>query len=79
MCSRRFRTNLRTDEKRKDNNGRASYRREKLVIAREPRVLQRLIEAGAMKVLKDTGELRLEGKEYVVRDGDVCHFRFNVG
>jgi hypothetical protein len=27
---------------------------------------------------KDAGKLRLEGKEYVVRDGDVIHFRFNV-
>jgi hypothetical protein len=27
---------------------------------------------------KDAGKLRLEGKEYVVRDGDVMHFRFNV-
>lgn len=31
-------------------------------------------ESGA----KDKGLLRLEGKEYVVRDGDVMHFRFNV-
>ena len=27
---------------------------------------------------KDAGKWRLEGKEYVVRDGDVVHFRFNV-
>ena len=31
-------------------------------------------EAGA----RDVGKLRLEGKEYVVREGDVVHFRFNV-
>lgn len=31
-------------------------------------------EAGA----KEAGRLRLEGKEYVVQDGDVMHFRFNV-
>ncbi|MDA8225489.1 MAG: redox-regulated ATPase YchF [Betaproteobacteria bacterium] len=31
-------------------------------------------EAGS----KDAGKMRLEGKEYVVRDGDVMHFRFNV-
>jgi GTP-binding protein YchF len=31
-------------------------------------------EAGA----KDAGKLRLEGKEYIVQDGDVMHFRFNV-
>jgi GTP-binding protein YchF len=27
---------------------------------------------------KERGKMRLEGKEYVVRDGDVMHFRFNV-
>jgi ribosome-binding ATPase YchF (GTP1/OBG family) len=26
----------------------------------------------------EAGKLRLEGKEYVVREGDVLHFRFNV-
>ncbi|MEC9363437.1 MAG: DUF933 domain-containing protein, partial [Pseudomonadota bacterium] len=31
-------------------------------------------EAGA----KEAGKWRLEGKEYVVQDGDVMHFRFNV-
>jgi hypothetical protein len=31
-------------------------------------------EAGA----KEAGKLRVEGKEYIVRDGDVMHFRFNV-
>jgi len=31
-------------------------------------------EAGA----KEAGKLRLEGKEYVVKEGDVMHFRFNV-
>jgi ribosome-binding ATPase len=27
---------------------------------------------------RDNGKLRIEGKEYVVQDGDVMHFRFNV-
>jgi ribosome-binding ATPase YchF (GTP1/OBG family) len=27
---------------------------------------------------KESGKLRLEGKEYVVKEGDVMHFRFNV-
>ena len=31
-------------------------------------------EAGA----KEAGKLRLEGKEYLVKEGDVMHFRFNV-
>jgi ribosome-binding ATPase YchF (GTP1/OBG family) len=29
-------------------------------------------------VAKEHGKLRTEGKEYVMQDGDVCHFRFNV-
>ncbi len=31
-------------------------------------------EAGA----REAGRLRLEGKEYLVHEGDVMHFRFNV-
>ena len=27
---------------------------------------------------KEAGKWRLEGKEYIVKDGDVMHFRFNV-
>ena len=27
---------------------------------------------------KEAGKMRLEGKEYIVQDGDVMHFRFNV-
>lgn len=30
------------------------------------------------QAVKEAGKLRLEGKEYVVQDGDVLHFRFNV-
>jgi ribosome-binding ATPase len=26
---------------------------------------------------KEAGKLRVEGKDYVVADGDICHFRFN--
>jgi GTP-binding protein YchF len=37
-----------------------------------------LVGAGTMNAAKEKGLLRLEGKEYVVRDGDVMHFRFNV-
>ena len=37
-----------------------------------------LIKAGSIAACRDTGLLRLEGKEYVVRDGDVINFRFNV-
>lgn len=37
-----------------------------------------LLEAGTMAIAKDKGKVRLEGKEYIVVDGDVIHFRFNV-
>ncbi len=37
-----------------------------------------LIGAGSMAAARDKGLLRLEGKDYVVQDGDVMHFRFNV-
>jgi ribosome-binding ATPase YchF (GTP1/OBG family) len=29
-------------------------------------------------IAKENGKLRIEGKEYIMQDGDVCHFRFNV-
>ena len=31
-----------------------------------------------LKASKEAGRWRLEGKDYVVQDGDVIHFRFNV-
>ncbi|MCY0875464.1 MAG: redox-regulated ATPase YchF [Firmicutes bacterium] len=37
-----------------------------------------LVRAGTMNAARDAGRLRLEGKDYVVQDGDVMHFRFNV-
>jgi len=33
---------------------------------------------GSMVVVREKGRFRLEGKEYVVEDGEICHFRFNV-
>lgn len=36
------------------------------------------IECGGENKAKDAGKMRLEGKEYIVQDGDVMHFRFNV-
>jgi ribosome-binding ATPase len=38
----------------------------------------KLLEAGGYPQARDKGWLRVEGKEYVVQDGDVVHFRFNV-
>ncbi|WP_170008575.1 redox-regulated ATPase YchF [Bacillus fonticola] len=37
-----------------------------------------LVAAGTMGQAKEAGKVRLEGKEYIVKDGDVIHFRFNV-
>ncbi len=37
-----------------------------------------LMEAGSMGSARDKGKVRLEGKDYIVQDGDVIHFRFNV-
>ena len=37
-----------------------------------------LVDLGSEAAVKSKGLLRLEGKEYVVADGDVIHFRFNV-
>ena len=39
---------------------------------------QDLIDCGSSAAAKDKGLMRLEGKEYVVKDGDVILFRFNV-
>jgi ribosome-binding ATPase YchF (GTP1/OBG family) len=37
-----------------------------------------LIAAGSLAKAREAGKIRLEGKDYVVRDGDVIFFRFNV-
>jgi len=37
-----------------------------------------LVRAGGMNEAKKAGAVRLEGKTYIVKDGDVCHFLFNV-
>ncbi len=36
------------------------------------------VKYGSESAARDSGRLRIEGKEYVVKDGDVMHFRFNV-
>ena len=35
-------------------------------------------ELGSEAAVKEAGKMRVEGKEYIVQDGDVMHFRFNV-
>ncbi len=37
-----------------------------------------LIAAGSMAEAKSKGQVRIEGKDYIMRDGDVVEFRFNV-
>jgi len=36
------------------------------------------IEYGSEVKVKEAGKMRLEGKEYIVSDGDIMHFRFNI-
>lgn len=37
-----------------------------------------MADDGSMKMARERGQVRLEGKDYVVRDGDIIEFRFNV-
>ncbi|NLG82436.1 MAG: redox-regulated ATPase YchF [Bacilli bacterium] len=36
------------------------------------------IHYGSEQAVKEAGKMRLEGKDYIVQDGDIMHFRFNV-
>ena len=40
--------------------------------------LDDLEELHSEKAIREAGRLRVEGKEYVLQDGDICHFLFNV-
>jgi len=51
---------------------------EKGFIRAEVIAYEDFIEFGGDNGAKDAGKNRLEGKEYIVQDGDVMHFRFNV-
>ncbi len=37
-----------------------------------------LIAAGSMLAARAAGKVRMEGKDYVMQDGDIVEFRFNV-
>jgi ribosome-binding ATPase len=39
---------------------------------------QLVAAGGSMASVRERGQFRLEGKDYLVRDGEICHFRFNV-
>ncbi|MEM9444198.1 MAG: redox-regulated ATPase YchF [Verrucomicrobiota bacterium] len=47
-------------------------------IAAETIAYHDLIELGSFAKAKEAGKLRIEGKDYVVKDGDVMEFRFNI-
>ena len=51
---------------------------EKGFIKAEVIAYQDLIDAGSELKVKELGKLRIEGKEYLMQDGDICHFRFNL-
>ncbi|MEG0283924.1 MAG: redox-regulated ATPase YchF [Erysipelotrichales bacterium] len=51
---------------------------EKGFIKAEVMAYEDLLECGSEQACKENGKLRIEGKEYVVKDGDIMHFRFNV-
>lgn len=36
------------------------------------------VELGSENAVKEAGKFKIEGKEYIVQDGDIMHFRFNV-
>ena len=36
------------------------------------------VKYGSESACKDAGKMAVEGKEYIVQDGDIMHFRFNV-
>jgi ribosome-binding ATPase YchF (GTP1/OBG family) len=36
------------------------------------------VSLGSEAAVKEAGKMNVEGKEYVVQDGDIMHFRFNV-
>ena len=51
---------------------------EKGFIKAEVMSYQDLINCGSELKVKEAGKMRLEGKDYIMQDGDICHFRFNV-
>ncbi len=51
---------------------------EKGFIRAETIAFEDYVACGGEAPAKDAGKMRAEGKDYVVRDGDVMHFRFNV-
>ena len=40
--------------------------------------VEKLLEAGSEAKAREMGYTRIEGKDYIIQDGDVVYFRFNV-
>ncbi len=51
---------------------------EKGFVRAEVYAYEELMKAGSEQKLKELGHMRVEGHEYVIKDGDIVHFRFNV-
>ncbi len=51
---------------------------EKGFIKAEVMSYEDLESCGSEKAVKEAGKMRLEGKDYLMQDGDICYFRFNV-
>ena len=51
---------------------------EKGFIKAEVIAYEDFVQLGSEAACRDNGKLRIEGKEYLVKDGDIMHFRFNV-
>lgn len=49
-----------------------------VIIAAQVVSFDDLVAAGSEQAAKAAGKVRLEGKDYVMADGDVVEFRFNV-
>ena len=51
---------------------------ERGLLRRKPFTSMNLFQLGSFAKSREAGKLRIEGKEYLVKDGDVLEFRFNV-
>lgn len=54
------------------------YRLRKGFIRAEVIKYEDYISYGSESAVKEAGKMSVEGKEYIVQDGDIMHFRFNV-
>ena len=63
---------------RHHSGGRALTAVERGFIAAQTIAFEDLVALGSEAKAREAGKLRVEGKDYVVQDGDVMEFRFNV-